>query len=88
MNNPTMKDVLFEIFNQPMKSWPTNFTDFLHNLTYEQWCNTHGFNVAETEDDYRYYAKQTLEIYCEWLEEAGLLTAYWNEHPRWINKAY
>lgn len=71
-----MKDVLFDIFNQPLNQWPTNFTDWLHNLTVEQWQNTHGFNVAETEDDYKHYARQSLETYCEWLEEAKLLEAY------------
>jgi hypothetical protein len=50
--------------------------DWLHNLTVEQWQNTHGFNVSETEDDYKHYARQSLETYCEWLEEAGLIEAY------------
>jgi hypothetical protein len=69
----TMKDVLLEIFNKPTNEWPTNFHKFFTDLSHELHHSTYSWNVAESDEDYRYWILKSIENYCEWLKDESLL---------------
>ena len=69
----TMKDVLLEIYNNPTNEWPNNFRKFFTNLSHELHDSTHAWNVAESDEDYRYWILQSIDSYCGWLKDEDLL---------------
>jgi hypothetical protein len=69
----TMKDVLLEIYNKPTNEWPNNFGKFFTNLCHHLYHSTYAWNVAESDEDHRYWILQSIEYYCECLEEENLL---------------
>jgi len=69
----TIKDVLFEIFDKPTKYWSIKFRQWIIQITTDQFANNYAYNVSETDEEFRYFAKLALEQHCEWINEAGLL---------------
>jgi len=69
----TIKDVLFEIFDKPTEDWPIKFRQWIIQITTDQFTNTHDYNVANTDREFRLFAKLALKQHCEWINEAGLL---------------
>jgi hypothetical protein len=68
-----MRDILLEIFNKPTEEWPIKFREFFDNLSHELYHSNHSWNVAENDNDYRYWILQSIESYCEWLKDSDLL---------------
>lgn len=71
----TMKDVLLEIYNKPTNDWPNNFREFFTNLCHELYHSTYAWNVAESDQDYRYWILQSIDSYCDWLKDENLMNA-------------
>jgi len=69
----TMKDVLLEIYNKPTNEWPIKFREFFTDLSHELHHSTHSWNVAESDNDYRYWILQSIESYCDYLKDENLL---------------
>lgn len=69
----TMKDVLLEIFNKPTNEWPDNFREFFTNLSYDLHYSVHAWNVAENDNEYRYWILQSIDCYCDWLKDENLM---------------
>lgn len=67
-----LSKVLKEMFDQPIDSWSNSFRDWIQELTHNNYCNTHGYNLAENDEQYKVYAGEALDMYIEWLDEADL----------------
>jgi hypothetical protein len=69
----TLKDVLLEIYNKPTNEWPDNFCEFFTELSHELHHSVHAWNLAESNEEYRYWILQSIESYCEWPKDENLL---------------
>ena len=64
-----INDVLIEIFNMPTEKWPIKFREWLFELAHEEFNNTHGWNVASTDEQVREYLSLSLNHYIENLND-------------------